>query len=216
MAAVGGQFGITREKAGGLLWPEETEDRVRNSLRQRLFLARRAIDKKPLLRQDPDFVQIASENLAVDLWAFETAIATGKHEQAAELYLGPFLDGFSIPGLDDFDRWVEVQRARLHHMALRSMEQAARSCATSGNLTGAVTWWRQLARLEPLSSRMALELVKALVAASDLPAGLNHARQHEATVLRELGIPADPAFKRFIHDLESGARERKGPVGLAG
>ena len=206
MAAVGGQFGIPREKAMALLWPEETEDRARNSLRQRLFLARRAIDQKPLLRQDPDVVQIASENVAVDLWAFETAAASGRYRDAAALYIGPFLDGFAISGLSEFDRWVESHRARLHLMAQHAMEQAARASAVSGDAVGAVTWWRHLAILDPLSSRVALELVNALVAAGDLPAALNHARSHEAAVWRELDVPPDPTFTRQVHQLAGRAR----------
>jgi tetratricopeptide (TPR) repeat protein len=43
----------------------------------------------------------------------EAAFAQGDIERALELYHGPFLDGFSLPDVPEFERWVRSERVRL-------------------------------------------------------------------------------------------------------
>ena len=47
--------------------------------------------------------------LTSDVREFDLARASGNLERAVQLYAGPFLDGFHLRGLPEFERWVERQ-----------------------------------------------------------------------------------------------------------
>ena len=97
--------GLPRDRALALLWPELDSERARNNLKQLVFSLRRALSPDlfaatgPALRLDPNVI-------TVDVWAYEKAIAEGALESAVARYGGPFLDGFNVPGLTEFERWI--------------------------------------------------------------------------------------------------------------
>ena len=105
LAAAGGD-GISRDKLVAYVWPEAAEDHARHALAQTLYLLRRdlsgtdAVIGAQELRLDPAIVQS-------DLAEFSRAVAAGDIDRVAQLYTGPFLDGFYLPGAAEFERWTE-------------------------------------------------------------------------------------------------------------
>lgn len=123
-----------------------------------------------------------------DLAEFLAAVAAGDSERAVGVYRGPFLDGFAVAGAPEFERWVEEERSRLAGLYARALEQAAEAMEQAGDATGAVDRWKQLARHDPFSSRIALRLMQALERSGERAAAIRHAAVHAAMLREEIGI----------------------------
>src|SRR5215211_1948785 len=104
--------GISRDNLLAYLWPDSDCLHARNSLKQALFSLRHALDCQPLI-SGSGFLRLECSAADVDLWEFESALAAGKETLAVSLYGGPFLDGFYVTGLAEFERWVDAKRQRL-------------------------------------------------------------------------------------------------------
>ena len=92
-----GDHGLSRDRLLLLLWPDTSEAKARHALAQTLYSFRRELGTD-LIRSGPNELLIDPEQLGSDLTEFLDASARGDFERAAELYSGPFLDGFSSAG----------------------------------------------------------------------------------------------------------------------
>jgi len=190
LVARAGQRGITREKLLSLLWPDADGERGPRTLAQALYALRKdlgaedAITGSKDLRFDPALV-------STDVGEFASAVSRGDDERAVALYHGPFLDGFHVPGADEFSRWVDVERAALNQEYSRTLESLARGARAAGDARAAVAWWRKLAALEPLNARVTVGLMESLAAAGDRAGAIQHARVYELLVEQELDLPPD-------------------------
>jgi len=192
--------GLARDRALALLWPELDSDRARNNLKQLVFSLRRALTPDvfaatgPALRLDPSVI-------TVDVWAYEKAIADGALESAVARYGGPFLDGFSVPGLPDFERWVETERDRLARVHAETLDTLAERARRAKQFEIAAAWRRHLAALDPLSARYAVSFVRALADAGDIPGALRHAGLFERLVRSELDTDVGPDMRLLVAQL---------------
>ena len=202
LLARAGRPGITREKILALLWPDEPEERARRSLNQAVYSLRRDLGGEDALLGAKD-LRLNLDRIEVDTIEFDDALKEGDFERAIVLYEGPFLDGFFLPRAADFERWVEAERAALALDFARALEHGATGAAARGDHGAAVDLWRKLAATDPLNGRVALCVMNALVAASDVNGALQHARLHEALLEQELGIPPDREIAAFARELRA-------------
>ncbi|HEX6051539.1 MAG TPA: tetratricopeptide repeat protein [Gemmatimonadaceae bacterium] len=198
--------GLPRDRALALLWPELDSDRARNNLKQLVFSLRRALSPDVFaatgatLRLEPTVI-------TVDVWAYEKAIADGALESAVARYGGPFLDGFSVPGLVDFERWVDGERERLARVHAQTLDTLAERARREGQFQIAAAWRRHLAALDPLSAKHAVSFVRALADAGDVPGALRHAHLFERLVRSELDADVGPDMRLLVTQL----RKRSDP-----
>jgi DNA-binding SARP family transcriptional activator len=199
-----GTRGASRDSIVALLWPDSEPERGRHALAQWLFLLRKDLEVDDIvlgtatLRLNPD-------KLRSDVGSFDDAIARRDYAAAAELYAGPFLDGLTLGDAIEFEQWVDRERESRHREALTALEALARDTAT-GDHASRVTAWRRLARLDPLSSRVAIGVIQALRDAGDDAAALAHAQRHEDFLRRELDVPPSRELQELIAELRKGAR----------
>ncbi|HEU5220274.1 MAG TPA: BTAD domain-containing putative transcriptional regulator, partial [Gemmatimonadales bacterium] len=165
--AASGERGVSRDRLLLLLWPDSTDSRARHALAQTLYSLRRELGDE-LIRSEPTELVIDPAHLGSDLAEFLEARTRGDLESAAACYTGPFLDGFYIAGADEFERWAEVERARLRDSALQVIEAAARAATEAGRLAVAVGHWRHLSALAPLNSRVAIGYLTSLAETGDV------------------------------------------------
>ena len=214
-----GDRGVTREKLLALLWPDADEDAGRRALSQSLYALRRDLSADELFLGVQD-LRLNPEVATCDVLEFETAVAERNLEHAASLYVGPFLDGFRLPGAAEFDRWADTERRALQQRHLDMLERLARRLADRGDPAGAAAWWRRIADLDPLNARVAIELMRALVAAGDPGGALNHARIYEALLAQELDVEPDHQVielaKRIRAETNAAAAKRAEPPGANG
>jgi serine/threonine-protein kinase len=197
LIASGRERGASRDRLLAYFWPESDTEHARNCLKQTIFALRQD------LHDDILVVRIGSLRLnpaviTTDLVQFEAARARGAHATAVSLYRGPFLDGFHLPGLLEFDRWMEGERLRLAQGYRDSLEALARAAYEAGDWRAAVDWWRRLTTVEPLDSRVALRLMRALVATGARTEALEFARAYYDLVRDELGALPDVAVTGYV------------------
>ncbi|MBT4488720.1 MAG: hypothetical protein HOC72_14340 [Rhodospirillaceae bacterium] len=108
---------VSRAKLAALLWSDRGEAQARSSLRQTLSVLRKALGEpgKGVIRASAQELSIDHQAIAVDTAAFQS----GSDPAAAELYLGPFLDGLDVRS-PLFEEWLGQERARLAERAARA------------------------------------------------------------------------------------------------
>ena len=204
LLAVAGGRGLTRDKLLAYLWPESTPDNARHALEQLLYALRRQGPRELVVGGDP--LRLNPDLVMTDVEEFERRLATGQREAAAALYRGPFLDGFFLSDAPEFEEWVEGERARLGREYARALYELAKEAGSRGHHTAEVTRWRQLSAVDPLSERAAAGLARALAAAGDWSAALEHSRAYDAVVRRDLREDR-PTMTALVEQLRT---ERKG------
>ncbi len=159
-----------REALAALLWPDQPEERARQSLRQCLLHLRQALKAPvtgpPFLWIEYNLVQIHPEAQlgldVADFTAVTAAIENHPHrhresclpcfQRAVELvslYQGEFLAGFHLADSALFEEWVLLKREWLHIRAVEALALLAEIEERRGKLEEARRYAQQLVQLEP-------------------------------------------------------------------
>jgi DNA-binding SARP family transcriptional activator len=172
----------SRESLLGLLWPELPESDARNNLRvtcSRLGKQLGNSGSTPFLsstRFELAFNPDSSHWLDVaEFQALVAAVEGHAHDQgrvcpdccdklarAADLYRGPFLDGFYLDGCPAFEEWQLVQRERLHVQILEILARLACFYEGTGELKRAERYARRLLELDALREDVHRQLMRLL------------------------------------------------------
>jgi DNA-binding SARP family transcriptional activator len=212
LLAAAGPRGITRAKLQAQLWPESSTDSARHALDQLLYYLRRQVDPDLFLGTDP--LRLNPAIITSDLDEFEQAFASGGLAEAAQRFRGPLLDGFDLGGAPEFERWLETERSRLQGAYRQALFQLAEQEDKACRHAVAIGWWEKLVAADPLSTRAALGLMRALVAAGDRPAAVRYAQRYEVLVKEELGGPLAPEVGAYLAELRAAvARPPRGRAG---
>jgi len=155
------------------LWPDTEEERARRILNQAIYALRKDLGSDEVFLGTRD-LRLNPELISSDVAEFEQALGEGNLQDAEARYTGPFLDGFHLPGAPEYDRWAEEERAALARSYAELLEDLACRAAARGDGKEAVQWWRKLAAQDPLNARVAVGLMRALVAAGDRAGALQH------------------------------------------
>lgn len=198
--AAAGRRGVSRDRVVGILWPESEEEQARHALSQTLYSLKRDTGREWIVAGPHLSLDAAITSDVSDLG---DALATKDYETASDLYTGPFLEGFYLPGAPEFERWVDDERARLRAEVMRAAERAVAHAERQGDPGDAVRFWTRLTELDPLSARYAAGRMRAHAAAGDRASALAHAQRHETVVRRELDTDMDPAIRRLTRTLRS-------------
>ena len=206
--------GVSRDKLVAYFWPESDEERARNVLRQLVHTVRRDVGIPDLIVGSTE-LRLNPSLSTSDVAEFDAACDAGELDRAVAVYDGPFLSGFYLTNAPAFEAWKEGERARLAQRFARAVEQLASHATALGDHTRALESWRRLAAVEPLNSRVAIALMRALAAAGDVGGALAHARVHEAMMREELEATPGAEFEAAVagvrssserpHKLEAGA-----------
>jgi TolB-like protein/DNA-binding SARP family transcriptional activator/Tfp pilus assembly protein PilF len=194
--------GMRRDKLVGFLWPDADAETGRHYLSDSVYRINQALGGD-VITAGADDLRLDPQRLPSDLDEFEVALAAGDLERVAEIYTGPFLDGFVLPDAGELERWVESERARLAAAYARTLESLADAASRRKDPAASLAWSRRLAAHDPYNSRSALRLMHALRDAGETAAAIQHARVHSTLLERELEVPPDPAVLTFAEQLRS-------------
>jgi len=209
LLAAAGERGMSRETLLAYLWSDSDEERARTSLKQLVHSLRTQLRTPELLLPSAE-LRLNPNVVTNDVADFRQAVLRGDHGTAVALHTGPFLDGFYLKNAGEFEPWVAAERARLAHLAARSLEALAEQATARIDVRMAVEWWRRLANAEPLSARAATGLMLALDSAGERAAALRHARVYALLVRDEVGGEPDPSVLDVVNRLQ-----RDGPMGVS-
>jgi DNA-binding SARP family transcriptional activator len=189
-----------RGTLAGLLWGRTAEEQARSSLRQALFLVRRALagHTPTLLRQDGDAVVLNHDALETDVWEFVRLVGDGGDDaRAAILYRGPLLDGSPVDE-PAFETWITVQRAWLHDMAVTVLRRLLSAEVHAGRDDRAVHTSAKLLAVDPLQEEAHRALMRVYARQGRRTDALRQFRILADVLRRELGVPPE-AETRQLH-----------------
>ena len=204
-----------RDTLIALFWPEYDAERARNALSQAVHFLRRALGTDMIVSHNGDELGLNRSEVSCDVVEFEEALAAGRTAQAVDLYRGELLEGFHVSAAPEFERWLAEERKRLADRYVGAVEAVAVERESVGDFAGAVAWWRRLAARDLYSSRWSLRLMRAMAAAGDPAAAVQHARLHEALLREDLGVAPDPQLTEFVRQLQAPADTRPAPLPAA-
>jgi TolB-like protein/DNA-binding SARP family transcriptional activator len=200
----------SRDQLITFLWPEANPERGRKLLSDSIYRINQALGGDAVLGSGED-VRLNRSQLHTDVADVEAAMDVRDWRRVAELYAGPFLDGFFLPDAPEFDQWMEAERARYVRAACRAIEALAVAARDAGRVADALEWWQRLSALVPDDSRVAMELMRALEASGNRAGALRHARLHSHLLREQFDLEPDP----FVQRLATQIAKRSDPLASA-
>ncbi len=166
-----------------LLWPEQTDEKARHSLRQALSTLRRVLGDhvapEPILRITRESVQAREDaSYLLDVRQVLTLLdASDRHEHqrietcpgcaqrleaALGLYRGDFLEGFAVDDSTVFEDWITIWRERIRRRVIDAAFTVAAWHESRGALEGANNALSRLLELDPWNERAHRALMEVL------------------------------------------------------
>lgn len=201
--AVSGERGRSRDQLLGLFWPDAPQDRGRHSLDQLLYAIRTSLNGPVFTGANP--IRLNEEFISSDIAAFEHALERQDMESAVQQYAGPFLEGFYLSDSPDFEQWMDAERARIQRSYTDALEQLAKRAEDAKDYAATARWRQKLTDTDPVSSKNAIGLIRALTLAGDHAAALQYAERYEALVAQELGTSVGPSVASLVAEVRQRA-----------
>src|SRR3954453_8536258 len=129
-------------------------------------------------------------------------------EQAAGLYRGDFLDGFSVRDSASYDEWLRLERERWQQRWLNVLEQLIEGYAAAGAWMQALDHARRATIADPLQERFHRALMQLHYQAGDRAAALAQYRICRDVLDRELGVEPDVETNALYQSIAEGSLER--------
>lgn len=198
-----------RDKLAALLWPDSPDAAARKSLRQALthlraaigdematppflFISRDSIQINPASRFESDVASFLALLAACESHAHEIvetcAVCTERLAQAASLYQGDLLAGFSLPSSLPFEEWLLATRERLRLLAIDALGLLAAAYAHSRNEDAALQTARRQLALDPWHEGAYRLLMRLLAQRGQRTAALAEYERCRRVLAEELGI----------------------------
>jgi len=204
----------SREHVAELLWPGNDLAGAQHCLRQALYRLRSVGGKTPPVHAEGHTLRVPP-TIRLDCLAGEEATARGDFARAQELLRGGFLEGFSIPGALEFERWIEAQRERFR----ASWAWAACSLAEERLATGAFDDARilaeALAERRPFDPQAIRLLMGALAAQGEYSTAVARFRAYERLLRDEMNDAPPVEVVTYAGELEA-IRGCEGPGASVG
>jgi DNA-binding SARP family transcriptional activator len=194
-----------REELATLLWGDADDADARNSLRQTLFLIRRALPDagSDYLHVRRDTVALDPTNVRIDVARFERRIAIGTPavvEAAVELYRGDFLHGFGLSEAG-FGEWMMTERERLRGLLRKALTQLLAVHTEAGHFDRAFASGRRLLALDPLDEPTHRDLMRLHARQGHHAAALRQYQSCVSVLERALGVEPDAETRELYRAL---------------
>jgi len=191
---------LSRDRAMALLWPERDLANARRLLNLAVHVLRGALGEGAIASTG-DGLLLNPSLLNCDLHELRAAIAADAPENVVRLYAGPLLDGFHLDDSTDFGYWLEERRSEIAHAYIGALLVLAQRQEQSGDVHGRVGTCRRLVAADPHSGVHALALMRALDAAGDRAAAMQHASEHARRRRADLDVEPDPEVVALAEQL---------------
>jgi DNA-binding SARP family transcriptional activator len=187
-----------RDSLLATFWPDADPKRAGACLRQTVHVLRKALPTGLIVSHRRSQVGVRFGLLECDVRSFWTAVAGGRLEEAAEVYRGEFLGGFSVAGAPELNRWVDALQQGLRRAAVDVVRSLAQSATKRGCQEEALRWWSRVLDLAPYDEAAATGTLVALGALGRLSEALQRSEAFVRRRTTELGIPPGPRFMANI------------------
>jgi predicted ATPase/DNA-binding SARP family transcriptional activator len=205
----------SRETLAALFWPEYEPGRAYAYLRRALWALNQALGEGWLLadretvglNRDAASSTGTGRTLWLDVDRFRQLLAAcqahGHAEtevcaaclppltQAAELYQGDFLAGFTLRDSPQFDEWQFFQAESLRQELVGALERLARYHGAQGAFEPAIAYARRWLALDPLHEPAHRHLMELYARAGQRPAALRQYQEYVRVLREELDAPPE-------------------------
>jgi DNA-binding SARP family transcriptional activator len=192
----------SRDALAALLWPDYDQSRARATLRRTLSVLGKALGGE-WLDAGRETVSLDQQGVWVDVSEFTRRAAlrhsaltsTGCAEnlaplnEAAELYRGDFMAGFTLRDSPAFDDWQFFQAEGLRRDLAGALERLVACHALRGEYEQAIGHARRWLALDPLHEPVHRELMRLFTATGRRSAALHQYRECVRILEKELGVP---------------------------
>src|SRR5215211_5904998 len=154
----------SRDALAEFLWPGHDNEHARGALRRTLSTLRRAIGGQHLDATRDRIALTRGPELEIDVDRFRSLTAEGASEaaleQAAELFNGDLLDGFSPRGSPAFDDWQIGEASALERELASALRRLVELLVARGDFEQAVPRAQRWLELDPLHEPAHRELIR--------------------------------------------------------
>ena len=194
----------SRDALAALLWPDYDQTHARATLRRTLSALNKALGGA-WLDAGRETVSLSREDLWMDVAEFGARVAEcvrhaapgdeackaclGPLSEAAGLYRGDFMAGFTLRDSPNFDDWQFFQAESLRRDLAGVLERLTRCHSARGEYEPAITYARRWLALDPLHEPVHRELMRLFAAAGRRSAALHQYRECVRVLEKELGVP---------------------------
>ena len=205
----------TRDSLSALLWPESDTFHARNSLRGTLWKLSTS-GLADWVEADPIWIGIRS-GYDLDEAAFQQAASqafTHNHPpeeacqqciawltQAASLYQGEFLKGFSLKDSLEFDDWQVYQAEGLRQRYSQVLERLVQLLGQAGAWQQALGYARSWTNLDPLHEPAQRALMRLYAQTGKRELALKRFRLLKEMLQEELGVEPDAESRRLYEEI---------------
>ena len=193
-----------RDRLVGLFWPELDQDRARTALRGTLHRLRQLLGDDTVENRGSESVALAPERLTCDALEFNDALSKNRLRSAVNLYHGELLPSFFLPGSDEFERWLEGERAyyaeRFIHCAWQLVEQYEQD--SEG--TNATHLARVVARIASTDERMLRRVMTKLYELHDRAGAIEVYSRFAARLRKEYNVDPSAETVRLAERIRRG------------
>jgi len=211
-----------RERLAGLLWPDRPERAARANLRRVLANLRQIIGDRtaalPILAVTPQTIRI---DVAGHFWSDVAAFSTlglahlsadsplaqsvvDEAEEAAALYRGDLLEGFSLHDCAAFEEWVLVNRERYRRLVMRVLRRLVEHYGQCNDRPRALYHaWRQV-ELDPWLEDAHLQVMRLLALDGQRRAALAQYETCRYLLVEEFGAEPTEETTRTYEQIQNG------------
>ena len=201
-----------REKLAGLLWPDFPEASAHANLRTALANLRQVIGDAsttpPYLfisRQTIQFNRASGAWIDIDSYTELLNLADlTSLEQAARLYRGDLLEGFSLGNASPFEEWALLERERYRRLAMDALGRLTDGCLQRGDYERALQHaWRQV-EMDPWRETAHQQLMRLLALSGRRSEALAQYEIVSRLLAKDLGVPPAEATVALYNQIRSG------------
>jgi DNA-binding SARP family transcriptional activator len=194
-----------RDRLVGLFWPEFDQDRARTALRGVLHRLRQLLGEDTIQNRGTEAVALAPERIACDALAFTDALANHRLRSAVNLYQGELLPSFFLPGSDDFERWLEAERAHYAERFIQCAWQLVEEYEQDSEATNATHLARVVARIASTDERMVRRVMTKLYELHDRAGAIEVYSRFVARLRKEYDVEPSAETARLAERIKSGS-----------
>jgi len=207
----------SRDALAAMFWPDFDTSRAYAYLRRTLWELGQALGEgelpnggwvlaeRDLLRMDP------KADLRVDVIQFQELVKKGRGREAATylseaaaLYRGDFMAGFTLRDSPDFDAWQVGQSEGLRRQLSETLAALSRACAAMGETDAAVAHARRWLALDNLNEAAHRLLMELYAQAGQRSAALHQYETCVRLLQAELNVRPEPATQRLYDSIRRG------------
>lgn len=222
-----------REQLATMFWPESGQKAAHQNLRQALYVLRQQLrilaDVNMGKDADSPYLVITRQDVSfnaysehwIDVGVFSELIhSTEQHlhrrldacpqciqrlEAAAELYLGDFLSGLTVPDAEDFELWRLARQESLHTQALVAFDALASYYERRGEIERARRFYARRLELEPWDECTHRSLMRMLARNNQRGAALQQYEVCRRALQAELGIEPSSETLALVTQIQEGS-----------